>query len=233
MNNSLRYRWVLPEKMDQPYVPADDVYQALRELELVNRYLGGYSVMFDALRKLDIKDEVSIMDIGCGGGDMLRAIYGYSEQHDIKVSHFYGLDFNPKIIRYAKEKSLCYPKIKYITRDIWNDSIFECNPDIVISSLFCHHFDNIELIGLVGRMFKLCKKAVIINDLHRHWMAYHSIKMLSTVFSKSYLVKYDGPLSVARSLKRAEWEWVLKEAGITDYQINWKWAWRWQIIINK
>ncbi len=233
MNNSLRYRWELPEKMDEPTVPADDVYEALRELEVINKYLGGYSVMLSALKKLNLKEEVSIMDIGCGGGDMLRALSGYAEHHNIKVNQYYGIDFNPKIISYAKEKSTCFPKIKYITRDIWNDSIFDFKPDIITSSLFCHHFDNIELIGLIVRMHKLCNRAIIINDLHRHWIAYHSIKLLSNTFSNSYLVKYDGPLSVARSLKRKEWEWILQEAGITNYQINWKWAWRWQIIIHK
>jgi SAM-dependent methyltransferase len=233
MSEMLKNRCELPEKMDEPTVPAEDVYEALDELEVINKYLGGYSVMFGAMKKLKLKNEVTIMDLGCGGGDMLRALSSFTEHHNIKVNQFLGIDINPKIIAYAKEKSICFPKIKYITRDIWNDSIFELKPDILISSLFCHHFNNHELIGLIARMKKICNKTIIINDLHRHWIAYHSIKMLSNAFSKSYLVKYDGPLSVARSLKRKEWEWVLNEAGIVHYEINWKWAWRWQIIIYK
>jgi 2-polyprenyl-3-methyl-5-hydroxy-6-metoxy-1,4-benzoquinol methylase len=223
----------MPEKMDEPSVPADDVYLALRELEIINKYLGGYNVMTDALDKLGLKKEFTLMDLGCGGGDMLRTVCRFANSNGFKLKKAWGIDINPFIVDYAMQRSEEYPQISYIQKNIWDETLFDYKPDVVVNSLFCHHFNNLELIGLLKRMYELCGKAIIINDLHRHWIAYHSIKALSQTFSKSYLVKYDGPLSVARSLNKREWEWILGEAGITNYQINWKWAWRWQIIIRK
>ena len=82
-------------------------------------------------------------------------------------------------------------------------------------------------------MYALATHAVVINDLHRHWFAYYSIKAITAVFSKTYLVKYDAPLSVARALTRSEWEEILRLADIRNYSLKWRWAWRWELIIEK
>jgi hypothetical protein len=68
-----------------------------------------------------------------------------------------------------------------------------------------------------------------INDLHRHWMAYYSIKLLTRLFSKSYLVKNDAPLSVHRGFKKKEWNAIFTEAGIRNFSCKWRWAFRWLI----
>ncbi len=226
-------RTLLPEKMDQPGVPPEETRKALRELETVNKLLGGYRVILDALHQLEWKDEpVTIMDLGIGGGDMLRAIAKWSEKNKRKVN-LIGVDWNPVMIEYAKNKSQNFSNIKFITMNVFDDKLLNEKADITMNSLFCHHFNNDELIELVNRMYKLASGVIIINDLHRHWFAYYSIKLITSLFSKTYLVKYDGPLSVARSLTRKEWEDVLSKTGIKNYKLRWMWAWRWQIIIKK
>jgi hypothetical protein len=74
--------------------------------------------------------------------------------------------------------------------------------------------------------------AVVINDLHRHALAYHSIRWLTRLFGGSYLVQNDAPLSVARAFRRADWERMLADAGIRRYELRWCWAFRWQVIIE-
>ena len=134
---------------------------------------------------------------------------------------------------FARLHSENFPDIHFKTMDVFHDDLMKEKADITMNSLFCHHFENDKLVILIQRMNELASRYVIINDLDRHWFAYHSIRLLTKLFSKSYLVKYDGPLSVARSLKRKEWESILLSAGITNYRIRWMWAWRWQIIIKK
>jgi hypothetical protein len=72
-----------------------------------------------------------------------------------------------------------------------------------------------------------------INDLHRHPVAFFAIKFLTQIFSRSYLVRNDAPLSVARGFKKHEWKTLFKKAGIHDYTIQWKWAFRYLIICKK
>lgn len=226
-------RNLVPEKMDQPGVPDHEIHQALRELETINIYLGGYKVIFDALKKVKWSNDVTtIMDLGCGGGDMLRAIAKWARKKKKKV-RLIGIDWNPVMTGFASEHSKDYPEITFKTMNIFDDALLNEKADITMNSLFCHHFTNHEISTLVKRMYQLSSQAVIINDLHRNWFAYYSIKVITAMFSKTYLVKYDGPVSVARSLFRDEWEIVLTNAGIKKYSLKWMWAWRWQIIIMK
>ena len=69
-----------------------------------------------------------------------------------------------------------------------------------------------------------------INDLHRHPLAYYSIKWLTGLFSKSYMVKNDAPLSVLRGFKRGELETFNVQCSILNAQLKWKWAFRWLLI---
>jgi hypothetical protein len=71
-----------------------------------------------------------------------------------------------------------------------------------------------------------------INDIQRNYIAYYAIKLLTTLFSKSYLVKNDAPLSVARGFTRNEWKQLFAQAGITNYTIQWKWAFRYLIVFK-
>jgi SAM-dependent methyltransferase len=229
----LKSRSTLPEKMDGPDVPEYETRQALKELEVVNKFLGGYNVVLHALGKLDWPArEVTILDLGCGGGDMLRSIAGWAEKRQVKVK-LIGVDWNPVMTAYATENSKGLDNVSFKTLSVFDDELLKEKADITISSLFCHHFENRELVDLLSRMYRLANYAVVINDLHRHWFAYHSIKILTAIFSKTYLVKYDAPLSVARAFTKGEWQDILLEAGITNYCLNWKWAWRWELVIKK
>ena len=228
-----RTRSLLPEKMDAPDVSPHETRQALSELEVVNKMLGGYNVILNALEKLQWENKtITILDLGCGGGDTLRAIATWADKKNRKLN-LIGVDWNPVMTEFAAEHSKCFSNITFKTMNVFDDALLNEKADIIMNSLFCHHFSNDELVELIKRMHRLASEAVIINDLHRHWFAYYSIKVLTTFFSKTYLVKYDGPLSVARSLKRNEWKIILSFAEIKNYTLRWMWAWRWQIIIKK
>jgi 2-polyprenyl-3-methyl-5-hydroxy-6-metoxy-1,4-benzoquinol methylase len=229
----LRRRSTQPEKMDDPSAPEVEVRQALSELETINRWLGGYTATLDALEQMEWPREVvTIMDVGCGGGDTLRSVAKWAAKKQRRVK-LLGIDINPAMTRYAGNKSLRFPDIHFKTANVFDDALLLETPHIVICNHFTHHFDGDDLVVLVSRLYQMATHAVIINDLHRHPIAYHSIKVLSRLFSRTYLVKYDGPLSVARSLTRREWLQVFAAAGIRHYSIRWRWAWRWEIVITK
>ena len=83
---------------------------------------------------------------------------------------------------------------------------------------------------LMGWMKNNSTLGFFVNDLHRHPLAYHSIKLITSLFSKSYLVKNDAPLSVARGFKKDELIEILQQSSIIHYQLKWMWAFRWLLI---
>jgi len=80
------------------------------------------------------------------------------------------------------------------------------------------------------KQFKVQSEKVIINDLHRHFLAYYSIKWITRFFSKSPMVQNDACLSVWRAFTKNDWEEILKLAEIQSYNLVWRWAFRWKLI---
>jgi 2-polyprenyl-3-methyl-5-hydroxy-6-metoxy-1,4-benzoquinol methylase len=221
------------ELLDEVNIPSEDLFRNLYELEIINKKLGGHNATFKGLSYFSFrKHSHTLLDIGSGGGDTLRAIanskYGkYFNQLD-------GADLKSDCISYAKRNSEEFPSIAYYENDY--KICLENNKrqyDIISNALFCHHFTDEQLIEILKLMQQHCQMGFVINDLQRHWLAYYSIKLLTTLFSKSYLVKNDAPLSVARSFKKGEWKNLLLRAGIENAIIKWSWAFRFVIVWKK
>lgn len=220
------------EMMDDFNLDQSHMDIILAELDQVNRLLGGYTVFYDALKKLNIGPGAHISDWGCGGGDSLRKIASWAAKRKLSIQ-LTGVDATHSAVTYARKHSERYPGIRYVEADVLSDALEENEFDVVISSLFTHHFENECWIKLIKKMHVCARKAVVINDLHRHWFAYYSIKWIMGVFSKSEIVRHDAPLSVLRSFTRPELIFLLKQAGLKKYRIRWMWAFRWQLIIYK
>jgi 2-polyprenyl-3-methyl-5-hydroxy-6-metoxy-1,4-benzoquinol methylase len=220
------------ELMDELNAGGEEIKQTLRELKTINRLLGGNHVTTDGLAKIihGKTEFLRIADIGCGGGDMLLIVAAWCRKNKIKTL-LSGVDANPNIIAYAKENTKEFDEIVYLCQDVFDPSFATKQFDVITATLFCHHFNDDELVALLKTWVAQSTKGVVINDLHRHWFAYYSIKILTRVFSKSKMVINDAPLSVLRSFKKKDWQQLLARAGISHYSIRWKWAFRWQIII--
>ena len=118
-----------------------------------------------------------------------------------------------------QKKNQLIENVEFIVSDYRLVNFENNKPDIIFSSLFCHHFTDDELIQMLQWMKQNSTVGFFINDLHRHPLAYNSIKYITKFFSKSYLVKNDAPLSVLRGFKKNEWKNIFEKAGINNYFI--------------
>lgn len=209
--------------------------QTLHELEVINKLLGGNQVTLNGLNKLlhnkTQQAKLVIADLGCGGGDMLQVIDQWAQRKNIQVD-LLGIDANPSAITYAQKRN-GKSNIRFKIMDIHSDDFQDLKVDIIICTLFLHHFEKNQLIRLFQQFYNQASLGLIINDLHRHWLAYYSIKYLTRILSKSDMVKNDAPVSVLRGFKQAEIKNILNQAGIDIFSLSWMWAFRWQLIIDK
>ena len=219
------------ELMDADDIPFPAMEQTLRELNTVNTLLGGHAITLEAVKELAAgKKSLMICEIGCGGGDNLYAIYKKFASSSVAVRYI-GIDINPECIAYAMQK---YPQIpcEWICSDYAKVSWTKNSPDLIFSSLFCHHFTDEELLFMLNWLKKNARLGFFINDLHRHWLAFYLIKYITKFFSRSYLVKHDASLSVARSFRKPEWKRLSEKADIFQYSIRWRWAFRWLVTVK-
>ena len=229
---SLKTRSYEKELLDGDDIPFGDLLVNLSELNTIGELLGGHNVTRRGidffLRRVPATHTLTIAEIGCGGGDNLFAIHDYLARKK-KLASLTGVDIKPDCIRYAQSSGF---NIQWICSDyrtvVWPGA----KPDIIFSSLFCHHFTDEELIAQVQWLKENSRIGFFINDLHRHPLAYHSIKVLTKLFSKSYLIRNDAPLSVKRSFKKKDWAQILAGAGVSAYGIKWQWAFRFLICVD-
>ncbi|WP_241738163.1 methyltransferase domain-containing protein [Hymenobacter polaris] len=231
---NLRTRATTPELMDDLSLATEELRQNLDELETINTWLGGYRPVLAALARLRPRfpagRPLRLADLGSGGGDTLRHVARWvRRQH--QPAQLVGIDANAFMLRYAAAKSQAYPEISYQQLDIFGTEFASQPYDVLTASLFCHHFTDAELVPLLRRWQQQARVAVVINDLHRHWLAYHSIRLLTKLLGGSRLVQHDAPLSVARAFSRADWRRLLAAAGIRHYSLRWCWAFRWQLVL--
>jgi len=220
------------EMMDDFSLGHETIDPIMDELEVINKLLGGYNVFYNAFKKIKIQNGTTISDWGCGGGDSLRVLANWGRKQGLRLN-LVGVDATESAVEYARKKSEGYPEINYIHADVLSSQLQENQFDIVISSLFTHHFDDGSWIKLIKKMLQCSSQAVIVNDLHRHWFAYHSIGLLTQAFSNSEMVKHDSKLSVLKGFKKTDLQKMLTTAGIKNYSLKWMWAFRWQLIICK
>ncbi|MBW0161137.1 MAG: methyltransferase domain-containing protein [Sediminibacterium sp. Gen4] len=219
------------ELLDDVNIPFEAIRQNMLELDIINTYLGGHRITIKGVQLLSGKQNVlHICEIGCGGGDNLAAIARWASSKNIQLE-ITGIDINHNCIDVATQRKDIGSKANWITSDYRNVN-FTRYPDIIFSSLFCHHFTNEALIEQLQWMHRNSAKGFFINDLHRHWLAYYSIKVLTQLFSKSYLVKNDAPLSVKRGFKKEEWMDLLGKASIKA-EVSWEWAFRHLVLSKK
>ena len=221
-----------PEIMDDLNYAGSMMDQTLRELEIINRWLGGNAVTIDALNRIvgsSGKQRLEIADLGCGRGDMLRHIQRWAKRRQLEVS-LTGIDANPYIVQAARN-NLNDETVSLESVNILSPEFESLHYDVVIGTLFYHHFTDHQLVTFFSKLRKQCRVGFIINDIHRHPLAYYSIKLLTQLFSRSDMVKFDAPLSVLRAFTKSELENILRAAGCTSYNLNWRWAFRWQICV--
>jgi len=220
------------EIMDDFDLPANEINPVLAGLGKVNALLGGHKSLIKALKNFPVRTGDSISDWGCGGGDALIAIAKWATKNNLQLN-LTGIDAASAAVSFARQESIGFSNIHYLQANVIHDTDRIQTHDIIISSLFTHHFDDELWVRLVKNMQASARKGIIITDLHRHWLLYYAIIVITHVFARSKMARNDGPLSVKRAFKKAELVALLKNAGIDNYNLTWHWPFRWQLIIYK
>lgn len=211
------------------YDSLEEYQDCLKKLDRVGRWLGGDSATLTALTTFP--QSKAILDVGCGGGCFaLKLAKKYPQ---VRVM---GIDTNPDAIAFANKFSKNLPSnLFFETRSQPQLTEPANHYDIIMTTLVCHHMKDEELVQFLRQAFDLAKQGVIINDLHRHHIPYYAFKILAPIFFRNRIVQHDGPLSIQRAFTRADWVGYLSAAGISksQYDIHWRWAFRWVVVIRK
>ena len=182
----LKYRSRQKELMDAPVISKKLLIRNLRELDFLNRKLGGHTITLQGIKQLvRLKDkQYHIADLGCGSGDTLKHIARWARTNGYKVK-LTGIDINEDAIAFLKHHCREYSEITGIISDYRSFLQTAENIDIIHCSLFCHHLTDAELTELIRLLKSKVKVGFIINDLQRTWLAWFAVRIFTTVLNGS------------------------------------------------
>ncbi|MCE7796557.1 methyltransferase domain-containing protein [Sphingobium sufflavum] len=211
----LRIRSAEPEWMDGDEVSEAEFAACLHDLAKVNSVTLARPPTLRFIAQAFARAAgrpLTLLDVGYGAGDMLRAISRYAKRRQTDI-RLIGIDLNPRSLPSARAATPDSMAIDYRTGDIF--ALSEDEPiDLVISSLVTHHMSDAEILCFIRWIDRRARCGWFINDLHRHPVAYHGFRALSAAMRWHPFVRHDGPLSVARSFRRADWDRLLCAAGV-------------------
>ena len=219
--------------MDDFTMKGELMRDTLDKLGSINKWLGGNRITLNGIAELlkgKPKDKTfTIIDLGCGHGDILRLIAGFGRKNGYNFK-LIGIDANQDAVDYADELSIDYPELSFENIDIFSEQFEALDFDIALTTLFLHHFKNNEIISLLAKLSKHANLGIVVNDLQRSKMAYGLFKLLGLTIS-NYMIVQDGLTSILRAFKRKDLEQFSEELNLKS-QIRWKWAFRYQWLIT-
>ena len=122
------------ELLDRNDIPFGDIVRNMRELNFINKWLGGHSITLKGFKKIaGKKNNISVCEVGCGGGDNLDAIYKFCNKKKLDVK-FIGIDINPKCIAFAR-RNAAIENINFFVSDYRQVEFKDPMPDVIFCSL--------------------------------------------------------------------------------------------------
>ena len=220
----MRGRSTAGEWMDDAAATEPAFAGALADLARINRMSLAYRptlAWLDGLVERTGARSLSVLDVGAGGGDMLRAVAVWGARRGVALE-LYGLDRSPWAERYARAAGT---PGSWITADL-----FALDPaerfDVVLCSLFTHHLKDPELVRFLRWLEDRARLGWLISDLHRHWLPWGFVWAAVRALRMDPMVVHDSTVSIARSFVRADWERLVAEAGVPA-RIRWAFPFRW------
>jgi 2-polyprenyl-3-methyl-5-hydroxy-6-metoxy-1,4-benzoquinol methylase len=214
--------------MDDPSLDRDEHRRALAGLSRLNRAGGAAGIIWNAIRPLTTTPghgSLSVLDVATGSGDIPLAV--------IRRAHKLGvtLDIHAcDISEYALIETRRRAQQEHTTFTTFLlDAVHQELPgeyDVIMSSLFTHHLDDLQVVDLLYKMRAASRKLVLVCDLVRTPGAYRLAGLASRALSRSRVVHVDTLKSMRAAFTIPEMEELAERAGLNGAEVSPRWPCR-------
>jgi 2-polyprenyl-3-methyl-5-hydroxy-6-metoxy-1,4-benzoquinol methylase len=194
----------LVELMDDPACDLRLLENTYVQFATLNQLIAGWASVYRTwIRPRLRRGPATVLDIGCGGGDVLRLLSRLANRDGLVLLGT-GIDADARAIAFASRtdpaKALGIELLPHGSNDLVREGR---TFDFVISNHVLHHLDADSMTQFLSDSETLAKKAVVHNDIRRHDLGYAGFEILSLAFRDSF-IRPDGKTSIRRSYTRDE-----------------------------
>ncbi|GFN33961.1 methyltransferase domain-containing protein [Paenibacillus xylaniclasticus] len=224
----LRRRAAEPELMDDY---ASSGGEALRE---AHRHLRRLNLLFAASgpivfgverlwRKAGCPDRLSVLDIGCGQGDVNGALLRWAERRGV-VLQLTLADITEEACAEARALYQEEPRVKVERLDLFE--LPDHYADITVASQVLHHFEEDQAVQALNAMARSARMGCVVGDIHRHPAAWAAVWLAARMVSRNRYIRHDGPLSVAKGFRASDWRCFRNRLQAVDPAYHLEFVWR-------
>ncbi|MCZ8511889.1 methyltransferase domain-containing protein [Paenibacillus filicis] len=234
MFSLLRDRAEPPELMDDLSAGGAELREALQHLRRLNRiYRAAVPTLYGVQRlwhRANRPRRFSVLDIGCGSGDVNRRLLRWAEANGIELS-LTLVDVTEEACEEARAYYRGDSRVRVRRGDLY-ELPEEC-AEVVTGTQFLHHFADKRLEGAVRHMVRASRWGTVINDIHRHAVPWAAVWITTRLMSRNRYIRHDGPLSVAKGFRSDDWEALRDGLGEGELEYRWMPLFRYAVIIPK
>jgi ubiquinone/menaquinone biosynthesis C-methylase UbiE len=219
-------RTVIPELLDDDLGATAEIAVTLRDLRHINAWFGGMRTTTTLLRRVARECDcrkLSLLEVGAGAGDVALVAQRVLAESGIGLRVTLLDRWWSHLPRGGAASvagdALCLP---------FQDGTF----DVVSCSLLAHHFGPETLAQFAGESLRVCRQAVLINDLIRSRLHLLLVYLGLPLF-RSRITWHDAPASVRRAYTCDELRALLANAGARKVQISRHYLFRMGVLLWK
>ncbi|WP_027084629.1 methyltransferase domain-containing protein [Cohnella panacarvi] len=234
MSGFLAERSPEPERMDDFTTGGAELTEALVHLRRLNRIFGASGPALYGVRTLwehlGRPRQLTLLDVGAGSGDINVRLLRWARKQGVELNVIL-VDVTEEAIAEAGRLFRDEPRVTFFRSDLF-ELPSRC-ADIVTASQFAHHFDSGLLPNVIDRMLDVSRAGIVINDIHRHWIAWSAVWLATRLLSANRYIRHDGPLSVAKGFRRSDFRDAARKLDIPKMTVSWRPLFRYSAIVPK
>jgi len=209
-------RVVIPELLDTDSGTPADVAAALSDLRHINQWFGGIaatqSMIAQAARRLGVSS-LSLLEVASGAGYVPLAAGKRMQKLGVQI-HVTLLDRAHSHLKNGSGNGTSAVAGDVLALPFANGSF-----DLVSCCLFAHHLEPPEVVKFVNEALRVCRAAVIINDVVRGPI-HLALVYLSLPLYRSHFTHHDAPASVRRAYTIEEMRGMLQQTTAAKLEIR-------------
>lgn len=213
----------IKELMDDPDCDLEKLHATYNQFGTINRMLGGWKRIYkNRIRPalMSAEQKPSILDIGCGGGDILKMLHSFTQKDELEVD-FTGIEPDKRAIDYV-HKHQWPANFSFINTNSSDLAHQNRTFTVVVSNHLIHHLPQPDLKMICTDAEKLADKLVVFNDIERSDIGYAFFSTLAPLFFKNSFIAKDGAISIRRSYRKNELQPLLPEGWKVARQLPYR-----------
>ncbi|WP_284646605.1 methyltransferase domain-containing protein [Paenibacillus silviterrae] len=235
MPGRLKKRSLVPEFMDDFSQGGDSLREALKHLRRLNRLFAAAGPTLYGVERLwreaGCPAALSLLDIGAGSGDINQRLLRWADKHGIQL-RILLMDITEEACTEARLLYKGEPRVEVVQGDVF--ALKTACADVVTASQFLHHFSPEEVPAVVRHLLGAARYGVVINDIHRHPVAWGAVWLATRLLSRNRYIRHDGPLSVAKGFRSGDWKELQVTLGFhTQLHYTWRPLFRYAVTARR